>query len=269
MNSSEIIKYRIYDESIQKSIINQSIEYALLSIPFTFDRLGNRNLTKNITNIVKGKFAEHYFYQFCLDHQIQLDTSALTTPFYQADQKDFLLKNLEWDIKNNYLQHSGDLLADSDYVKQHALIPNRGPWDQWSKRLKTNHNKSTGTAYLFTFMKKSDLKDKDDLIRLKINLDQKNFLLDLYEHYQGKHQQVSPYTKEEFWDKFFSRGPNYDYEIKEFPFLIITGIATAADFPNFYPIKPSEMKSQYLRTIIENMGLTIESLQSFKEYSNL
>ena len=62
MNSEEIIFYKISEVEEQKRIMNTAIDYAILSIPFTLDRLGNRNLTKNILNIAKGKFAENYFY---------------------------------------------------------------------------------------------------------------------------------------------------------------------------------------------------------------
>jgi hypothetical protein len=33
-------------------------------------------------------------------------------------------------------------------------------------------------------------------------------------------------------------------------------------------VKPSEMNSIYMRTIIENMGLKIKYLRSFKEFVN-
>lgn len=269
MNSDELITYSIENSDVQKSIIRQAIEYALISIPFTFDRLANRNLTKNIVNIAKGKLAENYFYNFCNEHQLAIDTESLSTPFYQADKKDFLFKGLEWDIKNNFLHHELPLLAPELYLEQMALIPNRGPWDQWSKRSRINRQQSKGTGYVFTFMKKSDPKIEKDFLKIDMNLEQKNFLLDLYEKYQGKHQTHSPYEMGFFWENFRNLGGDFDYEISFFPHLVITGVALMPDFDKFTLIKPSEMTSPYLRTIIENMGVKVAELKSFEEFAEL
>ncbi len=269
MISKELITHAVDDPNEQNQLVRNAVNYALLSIPFTFDRLANRNLTKNILNIAKGKFAENYFYHFCKLNQITLDTSTLSTPFYQADKKDFLYNGIEWDIKNNYLQHNDQLLPEEKYLDQFGLIPNRGPWDQWSKREKLNMPDSLGCGYIFTFMKKGDLDSQSDFLKIQMNLDQKNFLLDLYEKYQGKHQNESPYESADFWNKFHDLGPNYDFELSHFPTLVITGVAQAIDFPKFSQIKPSDMKSQYLRTIIENMGVVIRDLTSFKHFAGL
>ena len=269
MHTDEVIVYSILDELKQQEILKEAIDYALLSIPFTFDRLGNRNLTKNIVNIAKGKMAENFFYHFCSQNGIKLNAESLSTPFYQADRKDFLYKELEWDIKNNFLIHHEDVLPLDTYLEQSALIPNRGNWDQWSKRNIVNLPESKGSAYVFTFMKKGSPDSKIDFLKIKMNLKQKNYMLDLYEQYQGKYQYISPYESEEFWNKFHSLGPQYEFEISKFPNLIITGIALMEDFKNFENIKPSDMKSPYLRTIIENMGIKIKELQSFKKFVNL
>jgi hypothetical protein len=94
-------------------------------------------------------------------------------------------------------------------------------------------------------------------------------MLDLYEKYQGKHQIYSPYESGNFWQEFHGLGPEYSFEISHFPILVITGVAQSQDFPNFFQVKPSEMKSQYLRTIIENMGIAIKDLTSFKHFMGL
>lgn len=269
MQSSEIINYSITEFEVKNRLIRDAIDYALLSIPFTFDRLGNRNLTKNIANIAKGKFAENYFYHYCHNKNIIIDSESQTTPFYQIDKKDFLFKGIEWDLKNNYLQHDGDSLSHSAYLDQLALIPNRGPWDQWSKRHALHSPNSVGAGYLFTFMKKTDISTNLDFMKIIMNLQQKNFLLDLYEQYQGKQQYQSPYEVATFWSKFHDLGPSYEFELSHFPTLIITGVALKEDFPKFSTFKPSEVKSQYLRTIIENMGITIGELRSFKEFAGV
>ena len=269
MKSNEVITYHIVDKNRQNRLIREAIDYALLSIPFTFDRLGNRNLTKNILNIAKGKIAENYFYAFCSDKSIELDTTSLSTPFYQADNRDFLFRDLEWDIKNNFLIHEKDLLPTASYLDLIALIPNRGPWDQWSKRNSVSRSNSKGTGYVFTFMKKNEPDASSDFLKIRMNLDQKNYLLDLYENFQGKHQYVSPYESEHFWNKFNSLGPNYDFDLSQFPYLVITGVAFNEDFINFSTFRPSDMKSTYLRTIIENMGIRIGDLKSFREFAGL
>ena len=268
MNSEEIIFYKISEVEEQKRIMNTAIDYAILSIPFTLDRLGNRNLTKNILNIAKGKFAENYFYSFCDSKGIKYDSKPVTTPFYQADKKDFVLNDLEWDIKNNYLVHSGNTLNVNEYLDQLALIPNRGPWDQWSKRNSKNLLETRGAAYVFTYMKKGSPNDKNEFLKINMSLEQKNFMLDLYEKFEGKNQHQVPYGADEFWEKFYSVGPKYSFELTEFPSLIICGIALENDFQKFRQIKPSSVYSKYLRTIIENMGTETRNLQSFQEYIN-
>lgn len=269
MNSNDVITFKITDTNIQDKLIRKAIDYAIISIPFTYDRLGNRNLTKNILNIAKGKIAENYFYNFCSEKRIQLDTESLTTPFYQADKKDFVYNQLEWDLKNNFLIHDQDLLPNDIYLEQIALIPNRGPWDQWSKRNYLNRHDSLGSGYIFTFMKKAETDSSSEFLTIKMSLNQKNFLLDLYENYKGKHQNISPYNSEKFWNEFHDRGSRYEFEISHFPWLVITGVALKEDFIHFRTFKPSDMTSPYLRTIIENMGTRVAELRSFKEYIGL
>ena len=101
-----------------------------------------------------------------------------------------------------------------------------------------------------------------------MSLEQKNFMLDLYEKFEGKNQHQVPYGADEFWEKFYSVGPKYSFELTEFPSLIICGIALENDFQKFRQIKPSSVYSKYLRTIIENMGTETRNLQSFQEYIN-
>lgn len=267
MNSDEIILYKINDSAEQKKIMNMAIDYAILSIPFTFDRLGNRNLTKNILNIAKGKFAESYFYSYCDSQDLNYECGPVTTPFYQADKKDFVLNDFEWDIKNNFLVHDEHTLNANEYLDQLALIPNRGAWDQWSKRNSKNLQDTKGTGYVFTYMKKGTPNDKNEFLKINMNLAQKNLMLDLYEKYEGKNQHQKPYGDDEFWEKFYSVGPEYNYELTEFPTLVICGIALENDFQKFRQIKPSSIYSKYLRTIIENMGTEIGNLNSFQEYN--
>jgi hypothetical protein len=268
MNQEEIIFFKVDNTKIQYQLIKEAIDYALLSIPFTFDRLGNRNLMKNIINITKGKFAENYFFLYCEVNSLSIDLNSVTTPFYQADKHDFVFKNLEWDIKNNYLEHYGSTLSSNDYLDQLALIPNRGPWDQWSKRNIFNEDIASGNGYLFTFMKKSEPNSRINWLTIDMNLAQKNYLLDLYEKYKGRHQDDEPYKRETFWEEFFSLGPDFTFDIHDFPTFVITGIALKDDLVKFSPVKPSEMNSIYMRTIIENMGLKIKYLRSFKEFVN-
>jgi len=269
MHESDLITTDITDADTYEGLLREAIEYAILSIPFTFDRMGIRDLKKKIINIAKGKFAENLFASFLNSKGISIDQKTTSTPFFQTDKRDFILDNLEWDIKNNYLTHANAYLNGSQYLDLLALIPNRASWDQWSKRNHKYFNETSGTGYVFTFMRKSGVDEHRDFFDINFSFAQELFIRDLYETYEGKHQITSPYEKSWFWEVFHSKGNPFGIVLRSHPQMIISGIATARDYDRFENFKPSQVQSPYLRTIISNMGLHISELRSFKSMVNL
>lgn len=268
METNELIVTDLDTGYSYEALLRNAVEYAMLSIPFTFDRMGIRDLNKKILNIAKGKFAENILAFFLTSKGIEVDRQTTSTPFYQSDNKDFVLNNFEWDIKNNYLSHDRDMLDPQEYLDLLALIPNRGEWDQWGKREKTFFPNSSGTAYVFTFMKKSNRNERNDFFDIKYSFEQELFIRDLYERFQGKHQLNSPYEEGWFWQLFREKGGDFGINFRSKPQMIITGLAFKDDFSKFKHYKPSQISSPYIRTIIPNMGVQVEQLQSFKSYMN-
>ena len=266
MNSDQVIFNKIEDSSLYDQLLAQAIDYAILSIPFTFDRMGIRDLKKKIINIAKGKFAENLFFHFLSANKINFDNQMTNTPFYSIDKRDFILKNIEWDIKNNFLIHENETLKPDEYIKLLGLIPYRGDWDQWGKRNIKYFPNTTSCGYVFTFMQKKQSKNDQDFFDLKYTFKQEMFLRDLYEKFQGKQQPISPYESKWFWHSFESLGGTYKLNCNYRPQMVITAIALPDAFSKFDLYKPSQVTGKYMRTIIPNMGIPIGSLDSFKEF---
>jgi hypothetical protein len=266
MNSDEVIFAKIHDNGIYDQLLKDAINYAIISIPFTFDRMGIRDLKKKITNIAKGKLAENLFFFHLTENNIAFDQKITSTPFYTVDKRDFILKGKEWDIKNNYLIHEEEILPKDEYIELLGLIPHRGEWDQWGKRNQKFFSQSTSTAYVFTFMQKNRSKAGDDFFSIQFSFKQEIFLRDLYEKFEGKKQQQSPYETKWFWDAFEAIDGPYTFTCQYRPQMVITGVALPETFNDFTLYKPSQVTGRYMRTIIPNMGIPIKKLKSFQEF---
>ena len=164
MFENEVIVVNRIPHSEYRIIVVHALEYAILSIPFTYDRMEIPDLQRKILNIAKGKIAEGLFQYFCTQNDIPADFKSCETPFYQADHRDFILIGKEWDIKNNFLYHQGIVLNDHHYVDLPALIPNRGNWDQWGKRLIQKSNQTSATGFVFTYLNHKDNPDSASLV---------------------------------------------------------------------------------------------------------
>lgn len=268
MDSDEVIFAKIGDPTIYDQLLKDAIDYAIISIPFTFDRMGIRDLKKKITNIAKGKLAENLFFYYLAQNNIDFDQYTTSTPFYKIDRRDFILKGKEWDIKNNFLVHDNELLEKEEYIELLGLIPNRGEWDQWGKRNQKYFTQSLSTAYVFTFMQKNRSKDGEDFFSMKFSFKQEIFLRDLYDKFEGKQQQQSPYETKWFWDAFEAIDGPYSFTCRYRPQMAITGVAFPETFNDFTLYKPSQVTGKYMRTIIPNMGIPIKNLKSFREFLN-
>jgi hypothetical protein len=221
-------------------LLDSCVKYALLSFPFTVNRMSIDSIRQRILNIAKGKIAEALFWFFCKHNNICPDFKCCRTAFWETDKKDFILGEKEWDIKNNFIYHATTHFEN--YIHLPALIPNRFDGDQWSKRFKTTITKSKGVNYLFTFLKNAGLnkfKEREtEFLKLLINNDQERFLEGLYTRYKGKSQRKEPYTTEWFWQHMKEAGPQPYYYLMERPSLAITGFADKTLFYLFKDTGP-------------------------------
>ena len=100
MKENEVIIINSIPGNTYFQIAVNAVKYAIISIPFTIDRMRLRNRNLQIFNIAKGKIAEGLFKFFCQANNIPADFEKCQTPFYQIDHRDFLLQDAEWDQKN-------------------------------------------------------------------------------------------------------------------------------------------------------------------------
>ena len=235
MQSNEIIVVDSIPKDSYIRIVEKSLKYALISQPFTINRMGIDSIENKVLNITKGKIAEGIFEFFCNSNDIQVNFKSCETPFWTIDKRDFIFDGLEWDIKNNFFYSEKDVEIDCSTLP--ALIPNRHPKDQWSKRNKSEILQSNGIAYVFTFMKMANIqngKRTESFIEIDIPenclrfLDKKNF------KYLGQPQKTHPQKYEEEFNTIFSTQAIKDiYKINSQPNLFITGYATQEDWIKF------------------------------------
>ncbi|MCB0737901.1 MAG: hypothetical protein KDC92_10340 [Bacteroidetes bacterium] len=194
--------YSVSEGEFEK-LAKKALKYALISAPFTVNRMAIDDLPKRIENIVKGKLAELMVGAFLISRNVEVDFERCQTPFYQTDKHDFIYCDYEWDIKNNYLNIGSKSLKDNDFSSLPALIPNRFRGDQWSKRDRTYHN-TKGLRMLFTFMirqKKVD-KKKKNLFDMQIETEQLEFLSALVDKHGGKNYEKAPFEEKWFWHEW-------------------------------------------------------------------
>lgn len=234
MNESELIILDDVPSQIYYSMIKESAMYALISLPFTVNRMYIKNIERRIENIAKGKIAEKLFKYYCDINSIPADFNSTETPFYQADKRDFILDGYEWDIKNNFLHHNGNQLEEVKYLDLPALVPYRHSKDQWSVREKTYFKKSNGVRFLFTFLKATDKNSRQQFIQICLSGEQKNFLWDLMDEYGGKTFEREPFDSDWFWDYMNKlKDDNLSLLVHDFPNLVITGYADQELFDHF------------------------------------
>jgi len=229
----------VYDEIVEKQI-----KYAIISLPFTIDRMyqierygidvGNLN---RIKNIFKGKIAENLFSKFTELNKINIDFESCSTPFYEVDKRDFLHKNIEYDLKNNFIFHNGNEYDNYTYLP--AMIANRFQGDQWSSRL--NRHKGDKVAHLFSFLRSATLTDDkrgDDFVEIKLSKKQLIYLNELYNYYGGMPQNKQPFSEEKFWSRMAMYGGLNFFKLNDRPKLIICGIANHENWNSFRDVGP-------------------------------
>ncbi|GGE43319.1 hypothetical protein [Psychroflexus planctonicus] len=233
-------------------LIDDALRYALLSAPFTVDRMAllgkkekHQATTQRIFNIFKGKLAESLFEYFCHINALQADFDVCTTPYYQIDKRDFSYGNLEFDIKNNFIYHAGDFF--SDYKKLPALIPNRFPNDQWDSRLKPFIKQEVG--YIFSFMKAAGLHNQKRgkyFVELKLTKQQTDFIHSYFMKYQGLPQNEAVFKAEKYIHEILKSEELSDlYKIHFYPKLVVAGSADKMHWDVFKNIGPFETDNHF------------------------
>jgi hypothetical protein len=256
----QIIRIQI-ENSIYDRLMAESVRYAIISLPYTINRMNLLDIQSRITNIAKGKISEDIFLHFCDLNEIPVKTENCQTPFYLPDKRDFIIGREEWDIKNNFLRHDEDILSTEQYLNLPGLIPNRGGWDQWSKKDKCLHAPETeSVCYLFSFMK--GWKGKVPFVSIEISDDQIAFLIKLIQSSRIKEQ---PYQEKWFWSEMtkLGNGIPFTYLLNFHPELILCGLAQEKDFSRFIDLKPQLFQKGLFKTRINNKGIDIKELSSF------
>ncbi len=225
MTKDEVIIVKNIPKDIYSVIAYQAMNYALISIAFTYNRMEKSDLSTRIGNITKGKIAEGLFNYFCIEKGINLDFKSCATPFWMADMRDFLWLGGEWDIKNNFLYCSDRDFTKFDFTLLPALIPNKNDNDQWSKRNETYHLQSKFTAYVFTFMRLKP--DDKHFFSLHISDAQYEFITSIASKYKNLAISEMPFAEQWFFDQFLSFGSTDLLTLRYYPELIITSCANA------------------------------------------
>lgn len=212
-------------ESKLNAIVEEQVKYGVISIPFTYDRMGYRmDIVRRIRNIVKGKVAEEIFYQFSKEIGqtigLNISVSQCQTPFYKIDKRDFVWQNIEWDIKNNFVLLPFNKIHFDDLP---ALVPS----DQWSKRNQTKISGTSGVGFFFTFMEKSS---SGEPINIVLSDSQDDFLRSLYRKYDGKEQENAPYSESWFFNKFGKINYTHRFEQR----ILIAGYCHPSMFSLFH-----------------------------------
>jgi hypothetical protein len=236
MSENEVIIVNGIPSHVYDSLVDEGVRYAVISLPFTVDRIELKNIKHRVLNIAKGKIAEGLFQYFCSQNNINPDFSTCSTPFWTIDKRDFLLGNDEWDIKNNFVYHAKDTLKS--YTQLPALVPNKKATDQWSKRNKMAFDHTAQVKFLFTYLKNADLsgnKRGKEFLEINLTMAQEILLQELYLNAQANESLLTcePYTEEWFWSQMKAKGIRQHYTLNFRPQLIITGYADNSTFPLF------------------------------------
>lgn len=247
MNESEVIIVDGIPTEVYDSLIEECVKYAIISLPFTVDRMKIPDEKQRALNIAKGKIAEELFNFFCNENNIQPDFDICSTEFWTVDNRDFILNGSEWDIKNNFIYTADDLL-NGNYTNLPALVPNRFNGDQWSKRNQNLIAGSNGVEFLFTFLKNASLINNTrgrEFLEINLSSDQQYFLRELYTRYKGNPQTSEPYTSTWFWNEINSRGNANYYSLNFRPYLIITGYANNSNWGSFRDTGPFDRSNNF------------------------
>jgi hypothetical protein len=247
MIETEVIIVDAIPVEVYDSLIEKCVKYAIISLPFTVDRMAIPDEKQRALNIAKGKIAEELFQCFCNENNIFPDFETCTTEFWTVDKRDFILNGEEWDIKNNFIYTQGELLNE-DYINLPALVPNRFNGDQWSKRTNNLIAGTNGVGFLFTYLKNATLNNGTrggEFLEINLSEQQHLFLRNLYAKYKGMLQTNEPYTEAWFWEEMEKKGITNFYKLNFRPHLIITGFANNNSWGQFRDTGPFDRNNNW------------------------
>lgn len=246
---------------IEERIVNQAINYALISISFTFNSMDIHKLNTRVQNIAKGKIAELIFQYFMKENKLEVNFDSCQTPFYMPNKRDFVMAEYEWDIKNSFIRSTHELSA-KQLIDLPALIPNRQSThyfrDQWEKRKEMKHNTSQGVRYVFTFMERPLYQD---FISIQIHDSLLLFYENLKNKFPGKYKEKPPFTDSWFWNEV-SKINFPTYELKVGLRLYISAWAGEENFKYFYNTE-RENFDDMIYTNIRNRTIKAHRLPAF------
>lgn len=246
MQENEVIIVDQIPPDIYTQLAYQAARYAIISSAFTYDRMDKNDIQKRIINIIKGKLAEGLLYFFCSENHIYLDHQSCSTPFWMADFRDFLYKNGEWDVKNNFIYATDERMDKKALTNLPALVPNKNARDQWSKKDKLFLEYSKFGAYLFTFMRLRP--DQKDFFTITFTADQLTFLEDISHRFHNTAHSKMPFLESWFWTEI----PSFDLEKQMvthyYPELIITACANPRYWNLFLDTGPTCAENNYSDT---------------------
>lgn len=247
------------DRDLIESAKILALEYALLSKPFTYNRIG-KPLGMCIENIAKGKFAEYLFKGVCSQGGLSIDVDRCSTPFWQRDRRDFVLADREWDVKSIYL-HA--LPPKDKFQDCPALMPNKYRGDQWDTRNVRYVPDVTGhPSCVFVFL--GPMKFRVELVDR-----QERFLRKLCIEHREKFAESEPYSRDWFLDAF----PHYEsvrLELDGTPTIAITGAASVGEWHRFSEFSAGPVfvgGVKVYQTAISNMACRSGDLPAFSSVS--
>lgn len=250
----------IFDDIATDLIVrakSQALEYALISKPFTFNRM-QKPISECVVNIAKGKFVEYLFVSLCRERGLIVDTDSCETPFWQRDRRDFVLMDREWDIKSIFLHNTP---ANNAFNDCPALIPNRFRGDQWGTRdIRYVPSVSKTPAYVFIFVPQIEL-------RIELDKNQVTFIEGLCEDHKEQLANQEPFKREWFIERF-PRFVDLELQIDSKPIIAVTGIASSDQWQLFndQPKGPIFVAgNRVYHTAISNMSCRSGDLPSFSE----
>ncbi len=233
MKAGDVIFYNLKDFKVAQSGIERATRYAILSLPYTVNRMAIGKSNSRLRNIIKGKFAEFLLEQYAKEQGLGMDFTAGETPFWERDRFDFAWNGMVWDLKNNFTRKPG-LLDAEDYIKLPALIPNRFDGDQWSCR-DDFPDEYNGKGYVFTFMSMNEQDSGKSFFDLVLKRGHLDFIESLIESKSDEDEQKALMVEREFWKEFDQLGP-WSVTLNYVPSLIICGVATNDTYSFFADI---------------------------------
>lgn len=255
MHENEVIVVDGIPNHEYDSLISNCVKYAIISLPFTVNRMLVGEAPAQVLNIAKGKIAEKLLEYFCSRNGLSLNFNACATPFWTVDNRDFILNNAEWDIKNNSVYSAKELL-DRNYTDLPALVPNRfspipgksGRSDQWGKREQRCFDDTKDVAFLFTFMKSAGLHNGqrgEYFLEIVLSGSQIDFLKEQCSIYGGQLQVEPPFSEMWFWNEMNKRGEGVFFNSHFQPALIITGYANSSNWHLFKDTGPGDVYNNF------------------------